>query len=247
MRSDDTVARYLRSYKPFQLFLSRSIKLREMKRRHIVRFRGWRLESCKEASVNTDLRHLKAFFNWCHGLEYFQRSPLVGIKISTAVKPVRFLTVDEEGALFGVIEDNQKAQDLMTFYLHSGARASELLPPGFKWTNVLQNEIVPVGKRNKIRHVGLNDTMMAILESRKQLPAPFPYSYGGVYQIIVRKDFRIAGILQADLNTLRKTAGARLCCRFASAWRRATATSRSRRNLIRHYRPSGIRHPDYPR
>jgi len=209
-RSDDTVARYLRTYKPFQLFLSTSIKLQEIKRRHIERFRGWRLESCKEASVNTDLRHLKAFFNWCHGLEYVERSPLVGIKISTAVKPVRFLTVDEEGALFGVIEDNQKARDLVTFYLHSGARASELLPPRFEWTNVLQNEIVLVGKRNKIRHVGLNDTMKSILESRKRLPAPFPYSYDGVYTMLVTKYFRRAGILQADLNTLRKTSGARL-------------------------------------
>ena len=206
----DTVDRYLRSYKPFLLFLPRGIKLQSIKRRHIERFRLWRLESCKEPSVDADLRHLKAFFNWSYGMEFIQRSPLTGIKISTKTKPVRFLSHDEEIALLEVVADNPKAFDLVRFYLHSGVRAGEILPPRFEWTNVHQNEIVILGKGNKIRYLGLNNTMKDILESRKHLKSPFPYSYDGVYELIVRKYYAKAGIIGADLHTLRKTAGARL-------------------------------------
>ena len=206
----DTVDRYMRSYKPFLLFLPRGIKLQSIKRRHIERFRLWRLESCKEPSVDADLRHLKAFFNWSYGMEFIQRSPLTGIKISTKTKPVRFLSHDEEKALLEVVADNPKAFDLVRFYLHSGVRAGEILPPRFEWTNVHQNEIVILGKGNKIRYLGLNNTMKDILESRKHLKSPFPYSYDGVYELIVRKYYAKAGIIGADLHTLRKTAGARL-------------------------------------
>jgi len=100
--------------------------------------------------------------------------------------------------------------DLVTFYLQSGARANEILPPRFTWANVHQTEITLIGKGNKIRHVGLNDTLRGILESRKHLVVPFPFTYYEVYRQIVRKYFPQAGIFEADLHTLRKTAGALL-------------------------------------
>ena len=98
----------------------------------------------------------------------------------------------------------------MTFYLATGARATEILPPRFTWVNVFQNEITLLGKGDKIRHIGLNDTLKSILESRKHLMSPFPYTYDGVYELVVRKVYPKAGIHNANLHTLRKTAGALL-------------------------------------
>jgi len=209
-RAETTIERYAKTYRAFMGYLPRGIKLQDIRRRDIERFRGKRLETCTEAAVNLDLRQLRCFFSWCFGMELIHRSPFVGLKIGTDTKPVRFLTQDEIRALYDVIGDDKKAYDLVTFYLHTGGRANEILTPRFTWANVHQNEIILVGKGNKIRHVGLNDTLKEILESRKYLEAPFPYAYDGVYEMIVRKYYPLAGIFDADLHVLRKTSGALL-------------------------------------
>ncbi|MBT6758465.1 MAG: tyrosine-type recombinase/integrase, partial [Candidatus Marinimicrobia bacterium] len=45
---------------------------------------------------------------------------------------------------------------------------------------------------------------------RRVLPDPFPYNYEYVYSRIVRKYYSRAGIKNANLHSLRKTAGALL-------------------------------------
>ena len=58
-----TVSRYECSLNPFQAFLQRDIKVKDILRRDIERFKIQRLESCTENGVSADLRHVKAFFN----------------------------------------------------------------------------------------------------------------------------------------------------------------------------------------
>ena len=209
-RSSATVSRYSRSLKPFRMFLQKEIKVKDILRRDIERFKIMRLESCSENGVNTDLRHIKAFCNWCYGMDIIHRSPFTGIKIESKNKPVRFLSSNELHTLFDVIQNDIDKKDLITFFLNSGARANELLPPRLKWSNIKQNEIVLIGKGNKIRHVALNKTMVGILESRKHLQHPFPYAYDTIYDWIVRKAYKKASIIEANIHTLRKTAGALL-------------------------------------
>jgi len=206
-RASATVTRYGTSFKAFQRFIPGNIKFQQVKRRDIEQFRDNRLDSCTINGVAIDLRHLRAFFNWCVGMDYIRRSPMLGVKIETENKTVRMLSDDELSALFTVIEGDKDAKDLVTFYLSSGARATEILPPRFIWSNVKQDEITLHGKRNKIRKISLNNQMKEILESRKHLKHPFPFSYGGVYGKIVRKYFRLAGIEEASLHNLRKTSG----------------------------------------
>jgi integrase/recombinase XerD len=209
-RAETTTSRYGKSMKAFNKSQPRGLQLDQIKRRNIEQFRVSRLETCTEAGVGIDLRHLRAFFNWCTAMDYLNRSPMEGLKIPSGAKPVRFFTHDEINALFETIGDDVKAHDLVTFYLATAARATEILPPRFTWTNVYQREITLLGKGNKLRHIGLNDDLRAILESRKHLEHPFPYSYDGVYDLIVRKHYPLAGIQTANLHTLRKTAGALL-------------------------------------
>lgn len=209
-RAEATIARYGKSLRAFIRALPKHHELGQIQRRDIEQFRVLRLQTCSEAGVGIDLRHLRAFFNWCRTMDYLARTPMSGLKIPTGSTPVRFLTKGEIEALFDVIQDNPKAKDLVIFYLSTGARATEILPPRFTWANVFQNEITLLGKGEKVRHIGLNDTLKSILESRKHLEQPFPYTYDGVYEMIVRKYYSLAGIQSANLHTLRKTAGASL-------------------------------------
>ena len=209
-RSPSTVTRYGKSLKVFKKFAPNGSQLGEIRRSNIEQFRVERLQTCTEAGVGIDLRHLRAFFNWCLSMDYIGKSPMSGLKIPTGNIQVRWLSNSEIDALYAAIADNSKAWDLVTFYLLTGLRATEILPPRLTWANVYQDELVLKGKGDKLRHIGLNDTLKAILESRKHLAVPFPYAYDGVYQMIVRKYFRLAGIQNASLHTLRKTAGARL-------------------------------------
>ncbi|MFC1746844.1 phage integrase SAM-like domain-containing protein, partial [Candidatus Neomarinimicrobiota bacterium] len=80
-RSPATIKRYTKSYKVFRRFVPSGIKLQEIRRRDIERFRAIRSETCSDAGVNIDMRQLKAFFNWCYGMEMIHRSPFVGVKI----------------------------------------------------------------------------------------------------------------------------------------------------------------------
>ncbi len=50
-RSPATIARYTKSYKVFERFMPRDIRVGQIKRRDIERFRAIRLETCTEAAA----------------------------------------------------------------------------------------------------------------------------------------------------------------------------------------------------
>ncbi|HIB02439.1 MAG TPA: site-specific integrase [Candidatus Marinimicrobia bacterium] len=101
---------------------------------------------------------------------------------------------------------------LLTFYLQTGARRSEILPPKFTWVNVDTNErqIVLIGKRNKRRALPLSDLLLEILSRRGYYSHPFDYTGDQVRHKIVEKYYKWAGIKDANIHTLRKTCGALL-------------------------------------
>ncbi|MFA7710860.1 MAG: tyrosine-type recombinase/integrase [Candidatus Neomarinimicrobiota bacterium] len=204
-----TIDRYNKTYRVFKSFLKKDVLLSEINRREIETFRDMRIQKCTQSGVNIDLRQLKVFFNWCVAIEYIQKSPFIGIKIGSAEKQVRILSHSELNSLFTVISDSndQDIWDLVNFYLLTGVRTTEILPPRFTWENVKEDEIVIVGKRKKIHHIPINATMRLILERRRSLQYPFPYNYYQVYRQIVRHYFKEAGILNANIHSLRKTAG----------------------------------------
>ena len=100
--------------------------------------------------------------------------------------------------------------DLIQFYLNTGARANEILAPNFTWDRVKEDYIELHGKGDKTRRIGMNKTLKSILDKRRHLEYPFPFRYEYVYSRIVKKYYKRAGIRNANLHTLRKTAGALL-------------------------------------
>jgi site-specific recombinase XerD len=212
-RKQSTTTRYYASLKTILAYFNEEKQLASLSYADIERYKEHRLETCTPSGVNIDLRHFRAFLNYCVRMNFIAKSPYKGIKqVKVGRKDVRFLSQPEVNALLHVIKDagDEDMMDLVLFYLHTGARANELLPPILTWEQVHDDRIELHGKGDKTRQISISHTLRAILEKRKNLLAPFPYNHGYVYSRLVRKYYRKAGIKNANLHSLRKTAGAML-------------------------------------
>lgn len=203
-RSQATIDRYARSLKAFEKFAGENIRLSMIDTRTLIRFKIKRSRTCTHTGVAIDLRHIKAFLRYCYMMNYIATDPFRGFKINEYHKPVRFLSEDEITTILS--DTDQKTWDLIVFYLNTGARANEILPPNFTWDNITDSEIKLIGKRNKTRYIPITNTIRSILDRRRDLPYPFPYTYDEVYHCIVRRAFK--NIPNANIHTLRKTTGA---------------------------------------
>lgn len=211
-RSPLTIDRIKVSVKAF-IDIIGNLVIRKIEREDIEFFKTKRRNKCTAGGVNADLRHLKAMFNYSYQMNHILQSPFVGVKnISDSKKDrgVRFLSKREYLSLLQEIKDDGDTDlyDIVRFYLYSGARARQLLPPLFTWNNVEQDRIMLAEmKQSNARFVIMNDEMRSILEYRRTLSEPFPYSYYNIYKRI-KSYYRQCGIKDADMNTLRKTCGA---------------------------------------
>jgi len=164
--------------------------------------------------LNTELRGIKAMFNWALKMRIISISPFLGVNlVKTKSKPVRFFSPPELKAIYSAINIAQDidASDLFTFYLQTGARRSEILPPKFTWANtdLERGTIMLDGKKNKYHTLPLSPMLINILQRRKSYKYPFDFKPHQVDKII-RKYYRRAGINNASIHTLRKTCGSLL-------------------------------------
>jgi len=164
-----------------------------------------------KGGLNVELRHLKALFNWAIKRGLLIRSPFVGVDmVKVENKPVRFLTNAELTDLFAQLDlaEDVNAIELFTFYLQTGARRSEALPPKFTWDNVdfKTRLILFHGKFGKRRTLPLSPSLHKILLGRKKYKHPFDFT---IYQAsnMAEKYFKLANIENASLHTFRKTCG----------------------------------------
>ena len=166
------------------------------------------------AGLISELKHQKAMFNWAVKMRFLSRSPFTGVQLPKIVEnPIRFLSSGEIKSLYNVINkaNDIDARDLVTFYLQTGARRSEILPPKFTWNHVdlTRHMIILTGKRNKRRTLPLNNLLEDILRRREPLINPFGFSGYQVYRMI-KKYYGLAHIENANVHTLRKTCGSLL-------------------------------------
>ena len=164
------------------------------------------------SGLNSELKHNKAMFNWALKKGFLQRTPFLGVSfVQIPDKSIRFLSNEELTSLLRTIkaEKDFEMQDIINFYLQTGARASELLAPKFTWVNVDLNRriIILIGKRTKRRTQPVNGLLKKILEERVGNKYPFDLTYNQVYRRL-KKYYEIAGIKNASVHTLRKTCGA---------------------------------------
>ena len=179
-------------------------------------FKAYRIKRFAKEGVNTNLRCLRTLFNFGIKKGYLQKSPLVDVKPYKVANTVRFLSEAELRELQFVIDSIDRedqyqvdARDLYLFYLHTGARLSEILYPTFTWDCDGQAAIrFPKTKGGKTRTISKTEIMREVLESRKHIPGgPFHFTKNEVYKRI-KWLFRQAGVENASVHTLRKTCGA---------------------------------------
>lgn len=165
-----------------------------------------------KAGLNSEIRHIKAMFNWAVKRQIISVSPLLNIDFAKVIeKPVRFLSNPELKYLFDVIDlsANRRFKDLIMFYLQTGARCRELLPPKFTWENVnfIRRTIILVGKRKRRHTLPLNNILLNILKRRSNEEYPFNFTANQVSHGL-SKYYQLAGIKNANVHTLRKSCGA---------------------------------------
>ena len=218
-KSSKTVKRIKNSTDAFSRILGENIPITEITQQMIEKYKQNRLNEntprgtkLTRSALNSELKHLKAMFNWALKLRILSRSPFLGIEfVKVEEKPIRFLSTDELKSLLAIIESahDDEMLDLVQFYLQTGARASELLKPKFTWKSVdLQRGIIIlIGKKRKRRTLPLNDLLKNMLQGRENIGSPFEFTYNQVYRRL-KKYYKIANIENASVHTLRKTCGA---------------------------------------
>ncbi len=129
-RKQSTTTRYNASLKTIRAYFTAEKQLASLSYADIEHYKEHRLETCTPSGVNIDLRHLRAFLNYCVRMNFITKSPYSGVKqVKVGRKDVRFLSQAEVAMLLGVIKEanDEDMLDLVLFYLHTGARANELL------------------------------------------------------------------------------------------------------------------------
>jgi len=167
--------------------------------------------------INTIIRNMKTIFRFAVDKELMRKSPLKSVqKVKSNKGDVRYLSPEELEELKKVLDNiNEESEfekdgrDLILFYLLTGARAKEILSDSLKWTNVQKDVIeLTITKTGKRRFCKNTKTMKHILARRdKKRVGPFDIKYDAAYKR-VKSLFIKAGINDAHIQTLRKTAGA---------------------------------------
>jgi site-specific recombinase XerD len=209
IQREETVFRTLRLFIPNE-------KIRNISASTIKQYVHYRIDECKvsPATVNTELRTLKSFFNILIAHNYVQVNPIMSVKLLPVEKkePQTF-SDDEIENLFKQVGDPNYL-DLIEMYLHTGARRAELLPQNFTWENVdFEGRMIRLrGKFDKERLVPLDNKAFDILHKRKfkqHLDYPFNFDYDYMYKKI-KKYITDAGIPDGTLHGLRRTFGSKL-------------------------------------
>jgi integrase/recombinase XerC len=214
-KKEITISNEWLTYKSLLRFIP-TIKIRDVTRTTINQFITHRLKECevKPATVNKDLRHLKAFFNVMMKYDYVQSNPVVGVKGPKEIKKEpRALSNEEIKKLIKVI-DSDDYRDLIWVYLSTGARYSELLPPKFTWDNVdFKNSLLTFnGKFDKVYHGRINKRVYEILNRRKHIEKhEFPFNFNKNYCSKMIKKYLIkAKLSNVTTHNFRSTFASKL-------------------------------------
>ncbi len=156
------------------------VSLKKITRKDIEDYKIHRLARVKKTSVNMEIRHLKAAFNFgVHVGGYLLESPFSKVKqfkLDGNNLP-EYLKIEEIEKLLGVI-DNDEYKDLILFYLHTGCRRGEAL--GLTWQNIdLSRRTVKITKTKggKDRQVPINDQLLDTLTGKEtDVEKPFNFN-----------------------------------------------------------------------
>jgi integrase len=122
--------------------------------------------------INTNLRHLKAIFNWANKTDLIKDNPFRDTNpLETEEKQIRVLSKSEIKRFISVIDD-EFYKTLIWCYLLTGARRSELLSPKLSWKHIDLEQgvmfILVKGSGKKRRRVTLATPLIDMLTTLKK-------------------------------------------------------------------------------
>lgn len=175
--------------------------------------------SVKNITVNTELRHLRAIFTFAVKKKFISTNPFAKFeKLNEGTKQIRAFDKMERSEIRNkMIESNDfEMLEIFNFFLITGCRQSELLPPRFTWENIIWDSkpygILKIfGKGDKIRYIPLNSDTRDILHRRYKEGRAFPFELKAdhLYRRFM-KYVNAAGIKGANFHSIRKTTGCML-------------------------------------
>ncbi len=174
-RSPLTVKRKGYAVRTFQTTLGRDPELKSLRPAAIERFIQIRIDGgYKEGGINTDLRSLKALFNWALKRDLITANPFAKIDMFPVERDEpRPLSPTELKRLFHHNPPGSRWYPLLMTYLLTGARLSEILKPKFSWSDIdFENETftLPMRKGRKSTEFPLDQVLLEIFRDLKRRP-----------------------------------------------------------------------------
>lgn len=140
----------------------------------IEKFKLYRLEmGVTKASVNKDLRNIRAILNLAVQWGFLEVNPFKGVKLYQLDEKERLAFTEDE---IKIILDNlfdDKLKAVILFALHTGCRLDELI--NLQWRDIdLDERIITIRnkddfstKTGKIRYIPISNFLLELLEARK--------------------------------------------------------------------------------
>ncbi|MBC8402365.1 MAG: tyrosine-type recombinase/integrase [Candidatus Marinimicrobia bacterium] len=177
-------------------------------------------------TLNTDITHLKAIFNWGVEHRYLDHNPMKAIaKFKVQPSKPRILSVDEWDTLWGIAKYS-KWRPLILTYLFTGARASEIVKPKLSWDDInfekgtitLENRkwnkslMLPMPKILVDEFAFLKKNPIEKQTSRREDDKLYPFPFHSDYVSHAVKDEILipAGLGDVTVHDLRRTFGSYL-------------------------------------
>jgi integrase len=208
------------------------MNLSEIKPTHVEKFKLDRLEGetmykrkRHPATVNRELCVLSKILSIAFDRELIESNPCRRVrKLRAECSRVRYLSDDEEAALFEALSDYEWVMNVVTAALHTGMRQGEIF--NLTWFNVdLGRGVINVRqtKSGKDRYVPINQTMRELLERLPRASAyvfPSPKTGGRIVDVKTTFDAakREAKIDNFRFHDLRHTAATRMADAGADAF-----------------------------
>ncbi|MDX1445063.1 tyrosine-type recombinase/integrase [Lishizhenia sp.] len=172
--SEHTVIAYQKDLQDFFDFMAIN-KLEELKEVNHQSVRGWMValieEGISNRSVNRKLSTLRTFYKWCLKEEVVDKNPMLLVKGPKTSKRLPEFVKVEELDNFNISEKvgaQLEMEDMLmveVFY-QTGMRLSELI--NLKFTDIQNNSLKVLGKRNKERIIPVSEDLMKGLNELKQ-------------------------------------------------------------------------------
>lgn len=217
-RANGTIKRFQDSIRGLCTVIGAQEKIHAVTVQHLDALENRRLGAVKVETFKTELRHLRAFFNWAKRYDHIRKNPFAQYVFDLRSRPDKEKNVLTIGEIIRLLIESLKigfeAFQVIAFFLSTGMRLGEIASENFKWDWV-------AFKRQKFRHVDVKSRHPKIIITRKMSPitheilrirerisstAPFKYRPDYYANHYIEPAFKNAGLFGMSAKHLRSTA-----------------------------------------